>query len=147
MNLFSLQLNLISKESSSGLMGNTYIGVKITRATASRKRSPSSTGGWFEHVFWTIQLTWCGFESKYTFQGNGIFTKTSGSCKILTIQFYLKTRAELEEIALAEADVARLKQKVAELHHQLNQQRQTHFGSFSETRDTHQYLQNHNPQK
>ncbi|KAL3035643.1 hypothetical protein AAZX31_02G263000 [Glycine max] len=35
-----------------------------------------------------------------------------------------KTKAELEEIALAEADVARLKQKVAELHHQLNQQRQ-----------------------
>ncbi|KAL6976632.1 Rho GTPase-activating protein 7 [Sarracenia purpurea var. burkii] len=35
-----------------------------------------------------------------------------------------KTRAELEEIALAEADVARLKEKVAELHHQLNQQRQ-----------------------
>ncbi|XP_056846296.1 rho GTPase-activating protein 7 isoform X2 [Raphanus sativus] len=58
-----------------------------------------------------------------------------------------KTRAELEEIALAEADVARLKQKVAELHHQLNQQRQTNFGSFSEARDSHQYLQNHNPQK
>ncbi|OMO63032.1 hypothetical protein COLO4_32772 [Corchorus olitorius] len=38
-----------------------------------------------------------------------------------------KTRAELEEIALAEADVARLKQKVAELHHQLNQQRQHHY--------------------
>ncbi|CAL5085207.1 unnamed protein product [Urochloa decumbens] len=35
-----------------------------------------------------------------------------------------KTKAELEEIALAEADVARLKQKVAELHLQLNQQRQ-----------------------
>ncbi|RID41712.1 hypothetical protein BRARA_J01647 [Brassica rapa] len=58
-----------------------------------------------------------------------------------------KTRAELEEIALAEADVARLKQKVAELHHQLSQQRQTNFGSFSEARDSHQYLQNHNPQK
>ncbi|ESQ41948.1 hypothetical protein EUTSA_v10012649mg [Eutrema salsugineum] len=58
-----------------------------------------------------------------------------------------KTRAELEEIALAEADVARLKQKVAELHHQLNQQRQTNFGSFSDARDNHQYLQNHNPQK
>ncbi|CAH8365258.1 unnamed protein product [Eruca vesicaria subsp. sativa] len=58
-----------------------------------------------------------------------------------------KTRAELEEIALAEADVARLKQKVAELHHQLSQQRQTNFGSFSEARDNHQYLQNHNPQK
>ncbi|KAF6999674.1 hypothetical protein CFC21_015662 [Triticum aestivum] len=35
-----------------------------------------------------------------------------------------KTKAELEEIALAEADVARLKQKVAELHVQLSQQRQ-----------------------
>ncbi|XP_010519804.1 PREDICTED: rho GTPase-activating protein 7 isoform X2 [Tarenaya hassleriana] len=45
------------------------------------------------------------------------------------------TRAELEEIALAEADVARLKQKVAELHHQLSQQRQTHFGTLSDTRD------------
>ncbi|GAB2277091.1 Rho GTPase-activating protein 7 [Dionaea muscipula] len=43
-----------------------------------------------------------------------------------------KTRAELEEIALAEADVARLKQKVAELHHQLNQQRQHQFGSLSD---------------
>lgn len=75
------------------------------------------------------------------------FFITFSSCKILTIQVYLKTRAELEEIALAEADVARLKQKVAELHHQLNQQRQTHFGSFSDARDTHQYLQNHNPQK
>ncbi|XP_020085776.1 rho GTPase-activating protein 7-like isoform X1 [Ananas comosus] len=41
-----------------------------------------------------------------------------------------KTRAELEEIALAEADVARLKKKVAELHLQLNQQRQHHYGSF-----------------
>uniref|UniRef100_A0A804PB59 Ternary complex factor MIP1 leucine-zipper domain-containing protein n=1 Tax=Zea mays TaxID=4577 RepID=A0A804PB59_MAIZE len=35
----------------------------------------------------------------------------------------MKTKAELEEIALAEADVARLKQKVVELHLQLNQQR------------------------
>ncbi|CAN8252351.1 unnamed protein product [Cochlearia groenlandica] len=58
-----------------------------------------------------------------------------------------KTRAELEEIALAEADVARLKQKVAELHHQLNQQRQTSFGSFADTRDNHQYLHNQNSQK
>ncbi|KAL0721753.1 hypothetical protein Bca4012_036352 [Brassica carinata] len=52
-----------------------------------------------------------------------------------------KTRAELEEIALAEADVARVKQKVAELHHQLNQQRQTNLASFSDARDSHQYLQ------
>ncbi|GER47110.1 Rho GTPase activation protein (RhoGAP) with PHdomain [Striga asiatica] len=38
-----------------------------------------------------------------------------------------KTRAELEEIDLAEADVSILKQKVVELHHQLNQQRQHHY--------------------
>ncbi|CAL8153344.1 unnamed protein product [Prunus armeniaca] len=57
-----------------------------------------------------------------------------------------KTRAELEEIALAEADVARLKQKVAELHHQLNQQRQHHYGSLSDACDRYQNIQNHNPQ-
>ncbi|CAK7330647.1 unnamed protein product [Dovyalis caffra] len=50
-----------------------------------------------------------------------------------------KTRAELEEIALAEADVARLKQKVAELHHQLNQQRQHHYGSLSDASDRYQH--------
>ncbi|KAJ8446853.1 hypothetical protein Cgig2_016163 [Carnegiea gigantea] len=44
-----------------------------------------------------------------------------------------KIRAELEEIALAEADVARLKQKVAELHCQLNLQRRHHFGLLSDT--------------
>ncbi|XP_042408157.1 rho GTPase-activating protein 7-like [Zingiber officinale] len=48
-----------------------------------------------------------------------------------------KTRAELEEIALAEADVARLKQKVAELHLQLNQQNQNHYGSFPSDRYLH----------
>ncbi|KAG2674690.1 hypothetical protein I3760_13G149700 [Carya illinoinensis] len=58
-----------------------------------------------------------------------------------------KTRAELEEIALAEADVARLKQKVAELHHQLNQQRQHHYGSLSDASDRYQHVQNHNPQQ
>ncbi|KAF9675658.1 hypothetical protein SADUNF_Sadunf09G0055200 [Salix dunnii] len=58
-----------------------------------------------------------------------------------------KTRAELEEIALAEADVARLKQKVAELHHQLNQQRQHHYGSLSDASDRFQHAQNHNPQQ
>lgn len=52
---------------------------------------------------------------------------------------YVKTRAELEEIALAEADVARLKQKVAELHHQLNQQRQHQFGSLSDACDRYEY--------
>ncbi|CAI9106267.1 OLC1v1005388C1 [Oldenlandia corymbosa var. corymbosa] len=54
-----------------------------------------------------------------------------------------KTRAELEEIALAEADVARLKQKVAELHQQLNQQRQHHYGSLSDTSDRYQHASNH----
>ncbi|XP_057479282.1 rho GTPase-activating protein 7-like [Actinidia eriantha] len=58
-----------------------------------------------------------------------------------------KTRAELEEIALAEADVARLKQKVAELHHQLNQQRQPHYGSLSDACDHYQHVQNHNAQQ
>ncbi|XP_062211315.1 rho GTPase-activating protein 7-like [Phragmites australis] len=49
----------------------------------------------------------------------------------------VKTRAELEEIALAEADVARLKQKVAELHLQLNQQRQHQYGSAVDANDHH----------
>ncbi|XP_054798173.1 rho GTPase-activating protein 7-like isoform X2 [Prosopis cineraria] len=53
-----------------------------------------------------------------------------------------KTRAELEEIALAEADVARLKQKVAELHHQLNQQRQHHYGSLLDASERYQHIQN-----
>ncbi|CAK9327959.1 unnamed protein product [Citrullus colocynthis] len=57
-----------------------------------------------------------------------------------------KTRAELEEIALAEADVARLKQKVAELHHQLNQQRQHNYGSLSDACDRYQHVQNHGSQ-
>lgn len=90
-----------------------------------------------------------GVDSKVSihFREMVSFFKATSSCEMLTIQVCLKTRAELEEIALAEADVARLKQKVAELHHQLNQQRQTHFGSFADARDNHQYLQNHNPQK
>ncbi|KAK1402814.1 Rho GTPase-activating protein 7 [Heracleum sosnowskyi] len=59
-----------------------------------------------------------------------------------------KTKAELEEIALAEADVARLKQKVAELHYQLNQQRQNHYGSLSDACDRHQHVNNnHNTQQ
>lgn len=57
-----------------------------------------------------------------------------------------KTRAELEEIALAEADVARLKQKVAELHHQLSQQRQHHLSSLPDAQSHHQFLHNHNTQ-
>lgn len=59
----------------------------------------------------------------------------------------MKTRAELEEIALAEADVARLKQKVAELHHQLNQQRQHHYGSLSDSCDRYQNAQSHSSQQ
>ncbi|CAM6069125.1 unnamed protein product [Sphagnum tenellum] len=43
--------------------------------------------------------------------------------------FDAKTRAEVEEIAAVEADVARLKQKVADLHLQLNQQRQQQHGA------------------
>ncbi|GER41059.1 Rho GTPase-activating protein [Striga asiatica] len=58
-----------------------------------------------------------------------------------------KTRAELEEIALAEADVARLKQKVAELHHQLNQQRQHHYGSLPDARERYQHIPNQNLQQ
>ncbi|XP_073054321.1 rho GTPase-activating protein 7-like isoform X2 [Primulina eburnea] len=58
-----------------------------------------------------------------------------------------KTRAELEEIALAEADVARLKQKVAELHHQLNQQRQHHYGTLSDTSDRYQRATNTSAQQ
>ncbi|KAG1371100.1 rho GTPase-activating protein 7-like [Cocos nucifera] len=54
-----------------------------------------------------------------------------------------KTRAELEEIALAEADVARLKQKVAELHLQINQQRQNQYGSLSPAGDRCQLLPTH----
>uniref|UniRef100_A0A0E0LPA5 Rho-GAP domain-containing protein n=1 Tax=Oryza punctata TaxID=4537 RepID=A0A0E0LPA5_ORYPU len=57
-----------------------------------------------------------------------------------------KTKAELEEIALAEADVARLKQKVAELHLQLNQQRQHQYGSLVDANDRYQHLPNHLPQ-
>jgi len=60
----------------------------------------------------------------------------------LTKSIYVKTKAELEEIALAEADVARLKQKVAELHHQLNQQRQHHYGSVTDVGDRYQHAQN-----
>uniref|UniRef100_A0A7N0TIN8 Uncharacterized protein n=1 Tax=Kalanchoe fedtschenkoi TaxID=63787 RepID=A0A7N0TIN8_KALFE len=58
-----------------------------------------------------------------------------------------KTRAELEEIALAEADVARLKQKVAELHHQLNQQRQHHYGAFPDVHAHYPHIQNSKPQQ
>ncbi|QHO56819.1 Peptide chain release factor [Arachis hypogaea] len=58
-----------------------------------------------------------------------------------------QTKAELEEISLAEADVARLKQKVAELHHQLNQQRRHHYGSLTDVGDRYQHAQNHPQQR
>uniref|UniRef100_A0A0E0D0Q8 Rho-GAP domain-containing protein n=1 Tax=Oryza meridionalis TaxID=40149 RepID=A0A0E0D0Q8_9ORYZ len=54
-----------------------------------------------------------------------------------------KTRAELEEIALAEADVARLKQKVAELHLQLNQQRQHQYGPMVDANDRYHRIPGH----
>ncbi|XP_048549657.1 rho GTPase-activating protein 7-like isoform X1 [Triticum urartu] len=57
-----------------------------------------------------------------------------------------KTKAELEEIALAEADVARLKQKVAELHVQLSQQRQHQYDSFVDENDRYQHRSSHLPQ-
>ncbi|KAF6155414.1 hypothetical protein GIB67_019940, partial [Kingdonia uniflora] len=67
----------------------------------------------------------------------------SMSClKMCNSRMDSKTRAELEEIALAEADVAKLKQKVAELHLQLNQQRQHHYGSLSDASDRYQHIQN-----
>ncbi|KAL5219020.1 hypothetical protein ABZP36_019704 [Zizania latifolia] len=58
-----------------------------------------------------------------------------------------KTRAELEEIALAEADVARLKQKVAELHLQLNQQRQHQYGPVVDANDRYHRIPGHCPQQ
>ncbi|KAF6999671.1 hypothetical protein CFC21_015662 [Triticum aestivum] len=57
-----------------------------------------------------------------------------------------KTKAELEEIALAEADVARLKQKVAELHVQLSQQRQHQYDSLVDENDRYQHRSSHLPQ-
>ncbi|KAK8943255.1 hypothetical protein KSP39_PZI008974 [Platanthera zijinensis] len=54
-----------------------------------------------------------------------------------------KTRAELEEISLAEADVARLKKKVAELHLQLNQQRQHQCSFVSDDGDRYQHFPTH----
>ncbi|KAL3676888.1 hypothetical protein R1sor_026836 [Riccia sorocarpa] len=53
-----------------------------------------------------------------------------------------KTRAELEEIAVVEADVARLKQKVADLHSQLSQQKQQQGGSLSEASERHERMKN-----
>ncbi|XP_048549658.1 rho GTPase-activating protein 7-like isoform X2 [Triticum urartu] len=58
----------------------------------------------------------------------------------------MDSKAELEEIALAEADVARLKQKVAELHVQLSQQRQHQYDSFVDENDRYQHRSSHLPQ-
>jgi hypothetical protein len=55
-------------------------------------------------------------------------------------------KAELEEISLTESGVARLKQKVAELHLQLNQLRQHQDESFIDASDHSQYLPSHLPQ-
>lgn len=51
----------------------------------------------------------------------------------LIVLLLLKTRGELEQIALAEAYVINLKQKVADLHSQLNQQRGHNYGSLCES--------------
>ncbi|CAM6128714.1 unnamed protein product [Calypogeia fissa] len=53
-----------------------------------------------------------------------------------------KTRAELEEIAIVEADVARLKQKVAELHLQLSLQKQQQGGSLTDASERHERVRN-----
>ncbi|XP_076922727.1 rho GTPase-activating protein 7-like [Bidens hawaiensis] len=54
-----------------------------------------------------------------------------------------KMRAELEEIVIAEADVARLKQKVAELHQQLHQQRHCHYDYQHDYNYQQRVLQQH----
>lgn len=51
----------------------------------------------------------------------------------LIVLLLLKTRGELEQIALVEAYVINLKQKVADLHSQLNQQRGHNYGSLCES--------------
>jgi hypothetical protein len=53
-----------------------------------------------------------------------------------------QTRAELEEIAIVEADVARLKQKVAELHLQLSLQKQQQGGSLTDASERHERVRN-----
>ncbi|XP_077214376.1 rho GTPase-activating protein 6-like isoform X2 [Tasmannia lanceolata] len=54
-----------------------------------------------------------------------------------------KTRVELEEIALAEADVITLNQKVADLNVQLSQQRQQNYSSVCESCNEHPHTSNH----
>ncbi|GJN10802.1 hypothetical protein PR202_ga28928 [Eleusine coracana subsp. coracana] len=58
----------------------------------------------------------------------------------------MDSKAELEEIALAEAGVAKLKQKVAELHLQLTQQQQHQDESLIDVNDHSQHLPSHLPQ-
>ncbi|MCO5595651.1 hypothetical protein L7F22_049696 [Adiantum nelumboides] len=57
----------------------------------------------------------------------------------LTRKLDAKTRVEFEEIAVAEADVASLKQRVAELHAQLSQHRQQNNSSAPEKHERHQW--------
>eukprot|EP00250_Pteridium_aquilinum_P012767 c20929_g1_i2 orf=1058-3787(+) len=56
----------------------------------------------------------------------------------LTRTLDAKTRVEFEEIAVAEADVARLKQRVAELHAQLSQHRQQSGSPMPDIHERHQ---------
>ncbi|KAL1544988.1 rho GTPase-activating protein 7-like isoform X2 [Salvia divinorum] len=62
-------------------------------------------------------------------------------------QFSASRGMDSKEIALAEEDVARFKQKVAELHNQLNQQCWHHCGSLSDTCDRYQHTANQTSQK
>ncbi|XP_058097013.1 rho GTPase-activating protein REN1-like isoform X4 [Magnolia sinica] len=56
-----------------------------------------------------------------------------------------KTRACMEEIAFTEADVMNLKQKVADLHLQLNQQHQHNYGSVCESCGQRQQTSDNQP--
>ena len=49
-------------------------------------------------------------------------------CQVINFTFSLQTKADLEEISQAEADVTNLKQKVDDLCLQLNQQRDQNYG-------------------
>uniref|UniRef100_A0A1D1Y130 Rho GTPase-activating protein 15 n=1 Tax=Anthurium amnicola TaxID=1678845 RepID=A0A1D1Y130_9ARAE len=62
----------------------------------------------------------------------GLMNMRPGQVYITSLMDH-KMRADLEEIALAEADVISLKQKVADLRGQLNQQRQQNYSSLSES--------------
>jgi len=87
-----------------------------------------------------------GMDSKVLLCSCNLFSFLVSFSVTSTKYANIQTKAELEEIALAEADVARLKQKVAELHHQLNQQRQHHYGSLTDVGDRYQHAQNHSQQ-